>query len=328
MNTISVALCTYDGRLYLSEQLDSILSQTRLPDEIVVFDDGSSDGTADILEEYRNKFPELFEVHYNDNTLGVVKNFERCIRACNGDLIVLCDQDDVWREDKLERQSLAFRRYNPVLTFHNSTVTDEHLNPISDLWTEIGYTPNRVCEPKTALVELLQRNMVQGATICFHARLVPKVTPIPPNWSHDYYIALIAALLGELYDIDSELLSYRQHEDQVMGARTHIWKKLVSGSQTGASEYIAESKKWKTVNDVLNSFDDRELTVDRNEARRLFQRRIDFEQSRATIRNSGITIRERLDVIKKNIQSGRYSVYANGYQSVFKDLMALSRRAN
>src|SRR2546423_12239051 len=97
---ISIAMCTYDGGRYLREQLDSLASQRRLPDELIVSDDGSSDNTVMIIEEFSSSSP--FPVHFsvNDTNLGTIRNSEKAVRACNGDVIVPCDQDDVWYSDK------------------------------------------------------------------------------------------------------------------------------------------------------------------------------------------------------------------------------------
>lgn len=323
---ISVALCTYNGKPYLSEQVESILSQTYPPDEIVVFDDNSSDGTTEILDNYKRKYPDIFNLHFNDQTQGVVKNFERCIQTCNGDLIALSDQDDVWKEDKLEKQRLVFQKYNPALTFHNSTITDEQLEPMSDLWTEVAYTARRARQPETALVELTRRNMVQGATACFSSRLLPEITPIPSVWSHDYYIAIIAALLGRIYDLDDELLSYRQHEEQVIGAETHLFDKLAQGARTGATEYEDEARKWEIIQDKLKSFDRHKLTINPERANRLFQQRIDFERNRAIIRDPKLSVRLRFGLICRHLQDNQYAEYGNGYRSILKDIFALLRQ--
>ena len=106
---IGVALCTYNGEKYLAEQLDSIFTQTRLPDEMLVQDDGSSDRTIAILDSYAAKAPFTFRVVRNPKNLGFVRNFETAIERCGADLIVTSDQDDSWRRDKLEVVANVFR---------------------------------------------------------------------------------------------------------------------------------------------------------------------------------------------------------------------------
>ena len=93
---ISIAFIVYNGAKYMHMQIDSILAQTHKVDEIIVCDDGSSDNTIEVLEEYKNMHPNLFFIHYNTQNLGPTKNIEKAIQACTGDIILLADQDDFW----------------------------------------------------------------------------------------------------------------------------------------------------------------------------------------------------------------------------------------
>ena len=100
---ISVALCTYNGAKYLGEQLESILNQTRSVNEIVICDDRSTDATADIVKAFQDKAPFPIYFYRNDSQLGSTKNFEKCLQLCQGDIIFLCDQDDSWMPEKVEK---------------------------------------------------------------------------------------------------------------------------------------------------------------------------------------------------------------------------------
>lgn len=99
----SVALCTYNGEKYIKEQLDSILNQTKKVDEIIVCDDCSSDKTVEILNHYSSTNPGLFKIYINEQNLRSVKNFEKAITLCTGDIIFLSDQDDFWVNEKSGR---------------------------------------------------------------------------------------------------------------------------------------------------------------------------------------------------------------------------------
>ena len=100
---ISVALCTYNGEKFLKEQLDSILNQTIAVDEIIICDDKSTDTTLSILRDYKKKYPTIISIYENENTLKSVKNFEKAISLCTGDIIFLSDQDDIWVDIKVEK---------------------------------------------------------------------------------------------------------------------------------------------------------------------------------------------------------------------------------
>jgi glycosyltransferase involved in cell wall biosynthesis len=126
---VSVALATYNGEKYLSEQLESLARQITLPDELVVADDGSGDHTCEIIEDFRMHAP--FPVHViSGQHLGYVSNFFRAIAACRGEVIALCDQDDIWRPEKLS-VCLPYFRQNVTLVMHSARVVDAWGNPLA-----------------------------------------------------------------------------------------------------------------------------------------------------------------------------------------------------
>src|SRR5882762_9087557 len=98
---ISIAMCTYNGARYLREQLDSIAAQTRPPSELIVCDDNSLDETREIVAGFAASAPFPVRLGVNEQNLGSIRNFERAIKLCEGDLIALSDQDDVWLPEKL-----------------------------------------------------------------------------------------------------------------------------------------------------------------------------------------------------------------------------------
>ena len=100
---ISVAICTFNGEKFLQEQINSILEQTLKVDEIVICDDCSTDNTWDILKDYKTNNPSLFQIHRNEINLKSNKNFEKAIGLCTGCYIFLSDQDDIWKNDKVEK---------------------------------------------------------------------------------------------------------------------------------------------------------------------------------------------------------------------------------
>src|SRR4051794_15860948 len=92
----SVAMCTYNGARFIGAQLASVAAQTRTPDELIVCDDRSTDETVAIVQKFADSAPFRVRLHVNEENLGSTKNFERAVSLCEGDLIALCDQDDVW----------------------------------------------------------------------------------------------------------------------------------------------------------------------------------------------------------------------------------------
>src|SRR6266542_888200 len=106
---ISVAIGTYNGEKFLNVQLESILQQTIPVHEIIVCDDHSGDDTINILREFEVSYPSLLKIFANEKNLGVVKNFEKAISLCTGNIIFLADQDDVWNNNKVESVLNFFR---------------------------------------------------------------------------------------------------------------------------------------------------------------------------------------------------------------------------
>src|SRR6185436_8451912 len=127
---ISVAMCTYNGADFLPEQLESILAQSRMPDQIVVCDDGSTDETRALLQRFEKESRDVILLRVNKKNLGSVKNFEQAIHLCNGDVIGLSDQDDVWRPDKLQLIEQGFRKSSIGLVFSDAGIVDENLKPL------------------------------------------------------------------------------------------------------------------------------------------------------------------------------------------------------
>src|SRR5437868_6261824 len=111
---ISVALCTYNGEKYLPDQLASYLKQERLPDELVICDDGSSDNTVEIIKRFATEAPFPVQLHVNENNLGSTKNFEKAFQLCQGEIITPSDQDDVWHEKKLLQLERAFKEHPQI----------------------------------------------------------------------------------------------------------------------------------------------------------------------------------------------------------------------
>src|SRR5437879_6214343 len=127
---LSIAMCTYNGARFLKEQLDSIASQTCSPDEVIVCDDHSSDGTVQVIERFASGAPFPVKLQVNETNLGSTKNFEKAIGLCQGEVIALADQDDVWSSIKLERLIAAFESDpNLGLVFSDAQLVDECLLP-------------------------------------------------------------------------------------------------------------------------------------------------------------------------------------------------------
>lgn len=106
--TSSIAMGTFNGEKYLQEQLDSLANQTILPDELVVCDDGSSDRTVEILENFARTAPFPVRIFVNEKNLGIPANFCKVFSLCEKDVTFFCDQDDIWFPEKIEKMKAVF----------------------------------------------------------------------------------------------------------------------------------------------------------------------------------------------------------------------------
>lgn len=207
---ISVAIATYNGEKYLREQLDSLYSQTIKPDEVVVVDDCSSDGTSMILEEYRQRYGLRFFI--NSNNLGVNRNFEKAIRNCTGDYIAISDQDDVWMPNKIETSLLKLKE---IEKGKPACVTSKSIPVTKDLsrTKELKNMNDTFGLKQNILGELSS----QGCTIMMNRQLVDSLSTFPSKeFMYDAYIGLLAACIGNRLNIGIPLMYYRHHENNVV----------------------------------------------------------------------------------------------------------------
>jgi glycosyltransferase involved in cell wall biosynthesis len=221
---LSIALCTFNGERYLVDQLESISRQTRLPDELVVCDDGSNDQTAALLACFAERVPFKVSFCVNAERLGPTQNFARAFSLCSGDVILPCDQDDVWEPEKLDQLEQAFEG-DPdlLLAFHDLAVVtpDGHMTGQTQ-WERLGFRRRGQADlnQDRAFDLLLRFNVVTGAALAFRSSLRKTALPIPHGFIHDEWLALVAAALGKVICINRQLVRYRQHPGQAIGPAT------------------------------------------------------------------------------------------------------------
>jgi glycosyltransferase involved in cell wall biosynthesis len=232
MNTLraSVAMCTFNGACYLREQLDSIASQTELPYELVVCDDGSTDDTNDILSAFACKQSFDVRICVNDYRLGVSNNFSKAIEMCRGDIIFLCDQDDIWKRNKIAKVVAAFHDDPEALyAFSDAEMINESGVRLGyTLWDAVGLREKLADFNGIRQLEmLLRKSLVTGAATALRSSFGKLVLPIPPGWMHDAWIALLGSTLSRGIPISDALLYYRRHSGQACGWRSKtFWQVL------------------------------------------------------------------------------------------------------
>ena len=246
--TISVALCTYNGERFLARQLQSIQQQTRLPDELVICDDCSTDGTVSILRDFAQSASFPVRVFENQRNLVFVANFEQAISLCAGDLIALSDQDDLWYPIRLERSEQVFQAHPQVgMVFSDGDIIDDQDQPAGTrLWASFGFAGERKQQMLAGDYTVLAgKRFVTGATMMFRSRLRPHCLPVGSGWLHDEWIASTAAAVADMWPIEEPLIRYRKHASQQVGVTPRLsrreqtkkhWGELVR--QTGLLQEI------------------------------------------------------------------------------------------
>jgi len=212
---VSVVLASYNGEAFIAEQIDSILSQTYTKLELIICDDGSTDGTVDIIKKYMKVDPSI-SLRQNSETLGFVKNFEKGIAEAQNDYIALCDQDDIWEVNKLEIQMAEMLRQEhltpmlPVMIHSDlSVVNAKGLLQQSSYFTLKHYGLNDTKD----LGQILGPCGVMGNTTLFNRALKEKILPFPDAIAfHDQWIALVTEVYGRRVTVKKPLVRYRIHQ--------------------------------------------------------------------------------------------------------------------
>lgn len=222
---IDILLTTYKGEKYLSEQIDSILSQTISDWKLLIRDDGSTDQTRKIISQYVEYYPDkIIHIIDTDKNLGVTHNFERLMEHSTSPYLMFCDQDDIWLPDKIEKSLLKIQEMEeqygattPLLVYTDLAVYDEDGNKIADsFWKYQGGNPAVPLDPAKALVQ----NNATGNTFIFNHVLREQALPFSTKAvMHDWWVALTALYLGKIDYLTAQTILYRQHNRNVSGIK-------------------------------------------------------------------------------------------------------------
>jgi len=215
---ISIAMCTCDGEMYLPEQLASFICQTRLPDELVICDDGSTDRTKDIIEDFARTAPFAVRIFHNASVLGVTENFEKAVRLCEGDLLFFSDQDDAWLPSRLETVE-GIMRSNPDVgaALCDSMIVDEHMQPIGrTIWGE-GRIKERLRQRVVngeSQQAVLKTNCIYGHAMAFRSVYRDCILPFPTTakCGYDEWAFTLIGLLSSVFFVPEALVKYRRHD--------------------------------------------------------------------------------------------------------------------
>jgi glycosyltransferase involved in cell wall biosynthesis len=226
--TVGVVLATFNGEAFLDEQLTSIFKQTILPDTVVIVDDCSADGSFRIAEEWAARHQGIIKLHANDKNIGFIQNFERGISLCDTDYIALCDQDDIWHSDKLQKCIAQLSTDDSTgLCYHNVNlinVAGESIGADLRALTKLDLPLDKSYIQKLVVSD--QRSPIPGCSIVFNKKLKSYFLPIPGEKScpHDWWLCAISFFLFNPIYIEEPLVKYRIHKNQTSGPSSTLLK--------------------------------------------------------------------------------------------------------
>lgn len=216
---VNILLSTYNGERYLAEQIESIQRQTFQDWNLLIRDDGSTDGTVAMIQDFAQKDERITFINpdHRDN-LGVIRNFFTLLKYDKADYYFFSDQDDVWLEDKLSVTLAAAKSLLPVepcLVYTDLTVVNHQLQVMHESMIRV-----QSHHANTSLRQELTENTVTGGTMMINHVLAELWQTTDDLIMHDWYLALLAAAKGQLVYLDVPTQLYRQHDNNVLGART------------------------------------------------------------------------------------------------------------
>lgn len=323
-------MTTHNGARHLDEQLVSIAAQRHQPTEVVVGDDASTDSSLALLRSFARQtaFPVHIQAH--ERKLGLRRNLESVLRACQGSVIVLADQDDVWEPGRLGTIERAFATDRATtLWFSQASLIDDSGRSLGrTTWDAVHLTPETATELSQGdqLRRLLFGMTVTGATMAFRASVLSTALPLPDElegsdhlFLHDGWIAVLAASLGRTIAEPQLLSSYRQHSGQVTGmsmASESAPSEPAASTTASTSQRLREEQaRLRLV--LLRLRDCGGLERCRPEARQTLLDLERFFSSRLTV----ATDWHRLPRIAARLLDGSYGRHARGLRTALADVV-------
>jgi glycosyltransferase involved in cell wall biosynthesis len=316
-------LCTYNGERYLQQQLDSLLAQSRLPEEIIAADDGSADGSWEILQAFAEQARGrgiAVEAGRNPGNLGFVRNFEMALQRARTEIIFVCDQDDIWHTDKLAVMHERFTADPRLLMLHSDArLVDASLDDLGcSLFDalELGADEARRVHDGYGFDVLLRRCIVTGATMAFRKDLLASAVPVGDGWIHDEWLAIVASAIGKIDLIERPLIDYRQHGANQLGMRRRTLDVKVKEIALSRAELLRNDAR--RMESLLRRLRLLPVAAAKNLPARV-QDKLDHTLFR--IRITEMPRAKRISPILREAAGGRYRRYGAGIRSLLRDLL-------
>lgn len=215
----SVAMATYNGEEYIKEQINSILKNMNENDELIISDDGSSDNTRNIILEYQKNDERVKLI--DGPQKGVKQNFANAIKFAQGKYVFLSDQDDIWKENKINTILDVFKKEKCTVVTHDARV-------INNRNEEIISSFFKYRNSGSGIIKNIWKNTYIGCCMSFDAKIIDKILPIPNNIEmHDQWIGILGEKEGKSVFCEEKLIDYRRHESNVSQMKHYGIMKMI-----------------------------------------------------------------------------------------------------
>ncbi len=312
---ISVAIAAYKGEKFIGEQLSSIAAQTVVPDEVIICDDSPDNAT----EKAVIKFSDMLNIRYfrNEKPLGAAANFNKALSLCNGDVIFLCDQDDLWYPHKVSKMCRLLTPGKVSAVFCDSDITDADGRPIDFTHLESrGYGKLREAAPgkwENQFEQSCRRFPAAGHDMAFTKEFLEKVLPIPELKNcHDNYLGVAGAALDAWSFTPESLGTFRRHGQSTSSAGK---KSSLYGQWREARESVKNNTfSWNAelFTAVLKKLPDLP-----EERKRILKERIAHSENRAAMPKCFF---KRIPLVFEEWKCGNYEKFGRGWKNLIQDL--------
>ena len=219
MDKIDILLATYNGQEFLREQIDSILNQSYQDFNLIISDDSSEDETYKILKEYEKKDSRI-RLFRQEKNLGLIQNFEFLLKQVTSDYFMFSDQDDIWKENKMEKSINKLKQEKAALVYTDLEIVDKNLEIIYPSYWKYKNIYKKI-KKYNNFEALYLNNFVTGCTILAKSNYIKDIVPLPKTSKfmlHDYWTALVIASKDKIAYLDEPTIKYRQHKNNRVGS--------------------------------------------------------------------------------------------------------------
>ncbi len=326
MSKVSVALATFNGEKYILKQLRSLLFQGRTIDEVIICDDASSDNTVNIIKDFieQNRLSN-WHLHVNSENIGFLKNFKKAIENTTGDIIFLCDQDDIWNKTKVGAMVNRFESDERIKAIYSGFKFIDENDNIIRIHKKIMHSNNNLIklriEPfETVKIDFLtisSHNISPGCTLAF-TREVKDIylSKTKSICVHDWELALIASFLDGLYFFNTPLTNYRLHSKNTIGL-----SELVSiRNRIQTNRHNICLNKAKEINSCLQALDVYHDLLDEDKMQ-ILNKRCEFASMRLDALNKKDTLK-----ICKLYKHNNSNYKAITFKRILADIFCIFRK--